>query len=145
MDILNVDLIKKLESNITRKLNRQDDVVDIRNFHGVFIQKDNRFIICKEVGVKEPCLREFFTGEIIEFSEVRFSTTVYSWRESGMHYSFLLNGLYFCLPLVNLLGMCYKDGKARKSDLSHLYSIVNEFLKDNPEFVNQLIENEKVR
>ena len=64
MDILNVNLIKKLESNITKKLNNQDDMVDIRNFYGVFIPKDNKFIICKEVGVKEPRLCEFFIGEL---------------------------------------------------------------------------------
>lgn len=142
MDNLNVDLIKKLKSNITRKLNIKDETIDIKNLYGVFISDDNNFIICKE---ELSCLREFFTGEIIDFSEVRFNERVYSWRESGMHYSFNLNGLYFCISLINLLGMRYKDGKISKRELSNLYSIVNEYLKENPEFVNQLIENEKVR
>ena len=145
MDNLNVDLIKKLKSNITKKINKQDDIVDIRNFYGVFIPDDNKFIICKEVGVKEPHLCEFFTEEIIEFSEVRFYETVCSWRKAGMQYSFNLNGLYFCLPLVNLLGKNYKDGKVNKKDLTYLYCIVNEYLQKNPEFVDELIKNEKVR
>ena len=53
--------------------------------------------------------------------------------------------MYFCLPLVNLLGINHKAGKVNNKDLTRLYSIVNEYLKENPEFVNKLIENEKIR
>ena len=142
MDILNIELISKLKNNITRKLNNQDEIEDITNFYGVFISDDNKFIICKE---ESGSLREFFTKEFVDFSEVRFNERVYPWRKAGMQYSFNLNGLYFCLPLVNLLGKHHKDGKVNKKDLTYLYCIVNEYFKKNPEFVNNLIENEKIR
>ena len=146
MDKLNVELISKLKNNVTRKLNRQDDIIDIRNFYGVFVPgDDNKFMLCKEVGIEEPDLREFFTGEIIDYSQVIFYKTVCSWRESGKHYSINLNGMYFCLPLVNLLGKNHKGGKVNNKDLAYLYSVVNEYVKKNPEFIDKLIENEKIR
>ena len=129
MNMLNEELISKLKNNILKKQNRQDDIIDIRNFYGVFIPDDNKFIICKEVGIEELDLREFFTGEIIDYSKVVFYETVCSWRESGKHYSWLLNGLYFCLPLANLLCKNHKDGNVNKKELECLYCIVNEYIK----------------
>ena len=116
-------------------------------FSGVFIPEDadDKFIICQEVNIGEPFLREFFTGEFIDYSKVVFYKTVCSWRESGKHYSAALDEMYFCLPLVNILGKHHKDGKVNKKDFAYLYSIVNEYIKKKPEFVNQLIENEKMR
>lgn len=142
MDILNIELISKLKNNITRKLNNQDEIEDITNFYGVFISDDNKFIICKE---ESNCLCEIFTKEFIDYFEVRFNKIIYPWREAGMQYSISLHGMYFCLPLVNLLGKHHKDGRVNKKDLAYLYCIVNEYVKKNPNFINELIENEKMR
>ena len=52
MDILNEELISKLKNSVSRKLNKQDDLIDIRNLYGVFIDSYDRrknmntFIIC---------------------------------------------------------------------------------------------------
>ena len=53
--------------------------------------------------------------------------------------------MYFSLPLINLLGKNHKNGKISKKDLGYLYYIVNEYLKKNTEFIDELIENEKIR
>ena len=50
-----------------------------------------------------------------------------------------------CYPMVNLIGKYHKDGKITKKDIAYLYCVINEYLKENPEFINQLLESEKTR
>lgn len=152
MDILNEELISKLKNSVSRKLNKQDDLIDIRNLYGVFIDSYDRrknmntFVICKEIICKQndleyPCLQEFFVGQIIDNAML----TLPGWRSTGDFFSTNLNGMCFCLPIVNLLGKHHKDGKVNKKDLAHLYYIVNEYLKKNKEFTSELIRNERMR
>lgn len=142
MDISNAKLIERLRDNTLRNINEPNNSVDVSKLYGVFIPDDNKFIICEE---EENYLREFFTGEFIDSIEIRFSKKVYPWRKSGKQYSFNLKGVYFCIDLGDLLYGHTKDGKTHKKDITYLYCIVNEYVRKNPEFIDKLIENEKIR
>ncbi len=145
----NKELISELKSVISNKINNENEMVTINNLYGIFIEADDneqKFIICKEEKFSHsdgPYLSEFFTGEYVDRYEVRFSEIVCPWHKAGRHYFLHFLKMVFCLPLVSLLGECCIDGKVSKKELSNLYCIVNEYIKENPNFIDKLMENEK--
>ena len=142
----NKQLISELKNVVSDKMNNENEMVNINNLYGIFIDADEteqKFIICEEKGNEEPRLHEFFTLEYIDKYEVRFSEVVCPWRKVGRHYFWHFLKMGFCFPLTNLLGECSIDGKVSKKDLSDFYRIVNEYIKENPNFIDELMENEK--
>lgn len=142
-------LVSQLKNNISNKMNNEKEMVNINNLYGIFIEADDyeqKFIICKEEKYSYsdgPHLSEFFTGEFVDNYEVRFSEIVCPWRKTGRQYFLHFLKMGFCLPLINLLGQQCKNGKVDKKELSYLYCVVNEYIKENPNFVDELMENEK--
>ena len=145
----NKKLISKLKNVVLDKINNENEMLNISNLYGIFIEGDaqeQKFIICKEEKYsysEAPHLSEFFTGEYIDNHEVRFNEVVCQWHKPGRHYSLHFLKMYFCLPLVSLLGECCVDGKVSKKELLDLYCVVNEYIKENSNFIDELIENEK--
>jgi len=146
MNDVNEKLISRLKSNVTKKLNNQNEMIDTNNLYGVFIGGNhNKFIICKECDLEEPFLREIFTGEYIEYSEVRLGNVICPWKKTDISLSWHFNALVFYLPITKLINIKNKDGRVSKTELSNLYSIVNEYLRKNSEFIGKIISNEKIK
>lgn len=135
------DLLIVIDESLSKK-----HMIDVNFIYGIFLPKNNKFIVCKEEkyqSSKDLCLLDFFTNEIISYSYVKFDDIVCYWHNCGKIYLDCLNDLGFCLPIINLLGKQCKDGKVSKKELSNLYCIVNEYIKENPNFIDELMENEK--
>ena len=142
----NKELISELRNVVLDKINNENEMVNINNLYGIFIQADEleqKFIICKEKGTEGPYLYEFFTNEYVNRFEISCSEVVCQWRKPGRHYFLKFLKMCFCLPLKNLLGEHCIDGKVSKKELSNLFCIVNEYIKENPNFIEELMENEK--
>lgn len=145
----NKQLISELKNVVSDKMNNENEMVNINNLYGIFIEADDneqKFIVCKEEKYsysEGPHLSEFFTNEYIDRYEVRINEIVCPWHNAGRHYFLHFLKMGFCLPIVNLLGKHCIDGKVSKKELSDFYRIVNEYIKENPNFIDELIENEK--
>ena len=142
----NKELISELKNTILNKINNENEMININDLYGIFIKTDKfeqKFIICKEKGTEGPYLYEFFTNEYIDRFEISCSEVVCQWRKPGRHYFLKFLKMGFCLPLKNLLGERCLDGKVSKKELSEFYCIVNEYIKENPNFIDKLMENEK--
>lgn len=133
------------------KMNDKDNVFDINSMYGIFLSKNNEFIICKE-DRKKICsnehfnLNEFFTDENIEYSEVGLEGISYPWR-SGKFYSRILVTMAYAVPVEELLDKFFVDKVVTEKDIACLYVNVNKYIKKNPNFIKQLFneENKKVR
>ena len=85
-------------------------------------------------------LKEFFTNEPIDFSEVRLSRTIYPWR-SGRYYSFKFLTMAHSVPIVELLGK--NVDAVTEKDIACLYANVNKYINENPNFIKKLFDEEE--
>lgn len=142
----NIQILNKLKEHSLAKLNNDNEIIDLNSLYGMFIAGKNKFIFCKEDkfdGDDTFCLIEFFTKECVAINAVIFDNIIYPWRKSGRSFSGHFNDLIFYISLQELLGENYKNKDFTKKDLSYLYCIINEYLKENPNFINELFKNEK--
>ena len=142
----NIKILNDLKESSLAKLNNDREITDINSLYGMFLTEKNKFIFCKEdkfEGDDTFHLVEFFTNEYVASNELRFSDIVYPWRKAGRQFSLHFKDLIFYVPIVDLLGESYINKNFTKKDISHLYCAINEYLNENPTFVNQLLENEK--
>lgn len=142
----NIQTLKDLKETALSKINNNDEIIDLSSIYGMFLPRGNKFIFCKEEkfeGDNALLLREFFTNEYVASNEVRFGDIVYPWRKTGRKFSLHFNDLVFYVSIADLLGESYINKNFTKKDISHLYCAINEYLNENPTFVNQLLENEK--
>ena len=141
----NIQLLKELKEVSLAKLDNDNEITDINSLYGMFITEKNKFIFCKEdkfEGTDTFHLVEFFTNECIASNAVIFDDIVYPWRKAGRQFSLYFNDLIFYVPIVDLLSECSTKEVFTKKDISHLYCIINEYLKENPDFISQLFKNE---
>lgn len=137
----NNEVLKKL---ITSLQKTEEEIIDVDLLYGIFF-KNNKFIICKEKESEysdEIDLQEFFTKEIIEFQECRLGRIVYPWHER-IHFFFMSNALGYCVPVRELLGKLPNDALVSGTDISNLYMNVNNYIKNNPNFIEDLFNAEK--
>ena len=127
------------------EMNAKNNKVDISSMYGVFLSKNNKFIVCKEDKFRPDddfYLKEFFTNEPLEFSEVRLNKTIYPWR-SGRHYSWHFIEMAFSTPIVELLGKFSVNEVVTEKDIACLYANVNKYINENPDFIKELFVEEK--
>ena len=139
-----IELIKSFEKN-----ENKNNIIDINSLYGIFLES-NKFFVCKEeksTYSDNLHLLEFFTDEFVESSKIRFNELVCPWHEGGKKYSLHFLGRAFYVPIVELLEENSIDEVISKKDILYLYGNINEYLRENPNFVEQLFynENEKVR
>lgn len=141
----NSKLIENLKSSVSGKM-ENNEIIDVNPIYGIFLPKDNKFIFCKEDKFRpneDFHLEEFFTNEYIESGEIRLGKIIYPWRKTGRQFSWHFNDIVFYVSFVDLLEKYSIDGVCRKKDIAYLYYNINEYLKENPKFIEQLLENEK--
>ena len=141
-------LIKQLTNSVSEKIDNKKEMTNVNDMYGIFLKNNNNFIICNEKKFRssdEPHLSEFFTDTVVDFPEVRFNKTIFPWREGGkiLMYGNQYLGLAFCVPIRDLLGKYIIDGECNKKYISELYASVNEYLIENPNFVQELLEGKK--
>lgn len=124
-----------------------DNAINLDLMYGVFLLKSNHFIICREnnLGISEyPNLREFFTGELVAHGLQKKEKC--PWRQCE---EFILNATEnletgFSISITELLSKFSLLTKIEnEKDLAYLYLNVNKYIKENPDFINELMENEK--
>ena len=139
----NVDVLKQ---NISGKMNSQDELVKTHNLYGVFsddILGNNTFIICEEtLFVSKQCstirLSNFFDKAIV--SEVIINDkkdVILPWNSKK---SFVIGGYKkaIAFPIEDLLTRNCLNGITTKKNLTVAQDVINEYLKENPDFVEQL-------
>ena len=124
-----------------------DDAINLDLMYGVFLLKSNHFMICKEKNLyisEYSKLREFFTGELVAHGLQKKEKC--PWRQCG---KFTLNATKnletgFSISITKLLSKFSLLTKIEnEKDLAYLYLNVNKYIKENPNFIDELIENEK--
>lgn len=141
----NIQILKDLKETALAKLNNGNEIIDLNSLYGMFIPRGNKFIFCKEdiiEGYDTLYLVEYFTNECVASNKAGHSDFINHWGKTGRTYSWYFNDLIFFVSMVDLLGESSIDKVLTKKDISHLYCVINEYLNENPTFVNQLLENE---
>lgn len=129
----------------------KDNIIDVNSMYGIFLD-NNKFIVCKEdyfYHSKHPDLFEFFTHERVGHGHIGHSEIICNWRKGGKIYLDGVNQFQmgFCVPLTELLIKFPKNGVTTEKDLAYIYLNVNKYIRENPDFVEQLFssKNEKTR
>ena len=138
----NNEVLKKLIKSLEKT---EEEIIDVDILYGIFF-KNNKFIICKEKISEyrgEIDLQEFFTKENVEFQECILGKIFYPWQKVGIHFFFMSNDLGYCVPVRDLLGKLPKDAQVSGTEISNLYKNVNKYIKNNPNFIEDLFNAEK--
>ena len=96
-----------------------------------------------------PNLFEFFTDEYFMHAHEKNNKEICSWRKGGKVYLDCIENLemVFCVPIIDLLDKFTVNKVTTEKEVLNVYKNVNKYLKENPEFIQQLFdsETEKVR
>lgn len=142
---VNESVVDVLKQNISKNLNFGDQLVETNKLYGIFLS-NNEFVICKEdssiinSNASEISLFNFFTNEIItkilayDYDELPFpfgNKKIFDIDEGVEAIGF---------PISFFLKNHCKNGVTTKKNLIVVFHIVNQYLKENQTFINDLFK-----
>lgn len=144
----NIEIIDGLKEDIKSKINFQDELINTNNLYGLFIN-DNTFMIAKGNTTKHQyctsyIIENFITSRLISYGVIEHSKgTKAPWENEFMN---IKNSdlTAFVIPVKELLNKHIKNGVTTKKNIVALFDTVNEYIKENPNFIDSLF-TENVR
>ena len=141
----NENTINILKQNISSNLDSQDFLVETKDLYIAFLE-DNTCVICEEYfedlgEYQKSILYNYFTGESISSKIIDKFPKVQIPHTKSFKTNDHLRGII--VPIELFLNNFIKRGLVSEKNIITTYNTINEYIKENPTFVNYVFEGKE--